>query len=267
MSCTPLSVGFRDPASTRPRWHVTLPPGRAPSATSSRPMRSSIMTRPRLDLSPRRADRPDQFDPHRPAQCLRARAGDGGPDGRGLRQALGGYPRHHIARANALAGRWPAWMSAGRVGPAGRPWRSRARMLGAPSASPVSGGGSTQLASLSPVVLERLTGSAPREVSAPDGGERALIVDRDPAASMSRYDQRRYLHHLLDPMNRMTMATVSEPRSPVSRTCAGWSSSRLPYRCWPCGAWQQRCSSSNSRKASWSRIDSRAEVRVRCPGG
>ena len=151
--------------------------------------------------------------------------------GEGFDELFGGYPRHHIARANALAGRWPAWMRRGGAALLSTLGGRRARMLGNHLPLPFPEAVVLNSASLSPVVLERLTGSTPREVLGARMAEaEALIVDGDPAASMSRYDQRNYLPHLLDRMDRMTMATGLEGRVPfLDIRLAEWSS-RLPTR-------------------------------------
>ena len=135
--------------------------------------------------------------------------------GEGSDELFGGYPRHHIVRANALAGRAPAWMRhAGAAllsGLGGRRGRMLADHLPLPFAEAVV----LNTAFASPEQVERLTGSAPSAVLQARMAEaESLAVPGDPVASISRYDQRTYLPCLLDRMDRMTMASGLEARVP-----------------------------------------------------
>jgi asparagine synthase (glutamine-hydrolysing) len=106
-------------------------------------------------------------------------------------------------------------------------------MLGAHLALPFPEAVALNSAYVSPAVVERLTGSAPLDALAMRIAEaEALAVPGNPAASVSRYDQRMYLPCLLDRMDRMTMAYGLEARVPfLDVGLAEWASMVPPrYR-------------------------------------
>ena len=135
--------------------------------------------------------------------------------GEGSDEIFGGYPRHHIVRANALAGHLPRWMREGAAALLTAVGGRRTRMLAAHLPLPFAEAVVLNSAYLSPALVERLTGTSPRDVVGLRIAEaESLAVPGNPAASISRYDQRAYLPCLLDRMDRMTMACGLEGRVP-----------------------------------------------------
>ncbi len=139
---------------------------------------------------------------------------------------FGGYPRHHIVRANALAGRWPGWMRRASATLLRNLGGRRGRLLGEHLPLPFPTAVVLNTAFVSPVQVERLTGSEPHEaIRARIAEAEFLAVPGDPVASISRYDQRTYLPCLLDRMDRMTMASGLEARVPfLDIVLADWVS-------------------------------------------
>jgi asparagine synthase (glutamine-hydrolysing) len=149
--------------------------------------------------------------------------------GEGSDEVFGGYPRHHIVRLNGLTSGWPGWMRQGAAWMLRTFGGRRARMLGNHLPLPFTQAVVLNTAFVAPDLVERLTGSAPRDAIAARLKEaESLVVPGNPAASVSRYDQRTYLPCLLDRMDRMTMATGLEGRVPfLDIPLAEWSA-RLP---------------------------------------
>jgi len=153
--------------------------------------------------------------------------------GEGADELFGGYPRHHIARINALLGHWPRWLRQG----ASQTLRSlglrRLRMLGDHLPLPFPEAVVLNSAYLSPRQGERLTGTAPSEPMMLRVSEaESLEVPGDAVSSIVRYDQRTYLPCLLDRMDRMTMAAGVEARVPfLDVGIAEWANALPPkYR-------------------------------------
>lgn len=149
--------------------------------------------------------------------------------GEGSDEIFGGYPRHHIVRLTARLAGWPAPLRQGLAGSLRRFGGRRARLLGGHLDRPLTEAIVLNSAFLPLHQVADLTGSAPERAMAARLAEaEALMVQGDPVASISRYDQRHYLPALLDRMDRMTMATGLEGRVPfLDVELAEWAA-RLP---------------------------------------
>jgi asparagine synthase (glutamine-hydrolysing) len=151
--------------------------------------------------------------------------------GEGADELFGGYPRHHIARLNAIAGKWPAWMRRGGAHLLKMFGGRKGGLLGAHLPLQFPEAIVMNSAFVSPQVVQRLTGATPRNaLEIRMATAEALMVPGDPFASISRYDQRTYLPCLLDRMDRMTMSSGVEGRVPfLDIRLAEWASG-LPTR-------------------------------------
>ena len=153
--------------------------------------------------------------------------------GEGSDEIFGGYPRHHIARANHAAQRLPRWLRATASHALQRFGGRKGRLLGEQLHLGFVEAVVLNSAFVAPALVERLTGSAPDPVLEQRYRlAESLMVPNDPAASISRYDQRTYLPCLLDRMDRMTMSCGLEGRVPFLDTrLAEWASMVPPaYR-------------------------------------
>ncbi|HKV75132.1 MAG TPA: asparagine synthase (glutamine-hydrolyzing) [Gemmatimonadales bacterium] len=160
--------------------------------------------------------------------------------GEGSDEIFGGYPRHHIARANSVAGHFPAWLRGPAAGLLGSVGGRRGRLLGSHLPLPFAEAVVLNSSVLSPALVERLTGASTRDVIELRMAQaESLAVAGDPVASISRYDQRTYLPSLLDRMDRMTMAHGLEGRVPfLDPEIAEWAGTLPPrYRL---GAWKNK---------------------------
>jgi asparagine synthase (glutamine-hydrolysing) len=146
--------------------------------------------------------------------------------GEGADEIFGGYPRHHIARANHAAQRLPSWMRLTASHALRRLGGRKGRLLGEQLHLGFTEAVVLNSAFVSPALAERLTGSAPVDVLEQRYRlAESLVVPDDPAASISRYDQRTYLPCLLDRMDRMTMSCGLEGRVPfLDVRLAEWAS-------------------------------------------
>jgi asparagine synthase (glutamine-hydrolysing) len=151
--------------------------------------------------------------------------------GEGADEIFGGYPRHHIVRANSAAQHLPMWTRTLIATILKNLGGRKGRMLAANLPIGFHEAIVMNSSFVSRDLVERLTGSSPAS-AIQDRVElaEALSVPGDPIASISRYDQRTYLPCLLDRMDRMTMATGLEGRVPfLDIGLAEWSSS-VPSR-------------------------------------
>lgn len=146
--------------------------------------------------------------------------------GEGSDELFGGYPRHHVARMNALVQNWPMWLRAGGANAFRRLGGRRGGLLADSMSLSFPEAVVMNSSYVSPDVVERLTGSAPIDsIETRMREAESLYVAGNPAASISRYDQRNYLPCLLDRMDRMTMASGLEGRVPfLDVSLAEWAS-------------------------------------------
>lgn len=146
--------------------------------------------------------------------------------GEGADEIFGGYPRHHIVKANAFLQHLPGWTRSGLAGLLGRWGGRRGKLLEESLPLDLIHAVVMNSSFVSPALIEQLTGTNPLP-SIHDRVELAatLAVPNDAVASISRYDQRTYLPCLLDRMDRMTMASGLEGRVPFLDTnLAEWAS-------------------------------------------
>lgn len=135
--------------------------------------------------------------------------------GEGSDEIFDGYPRHHIARANAVAQHWPHWLRRTAAFSLNRLGGRKSHLLGSHLDLSFADAVVLNSAKVASPLVERLTGSAPTDaIGTRSAMAETLTVRGDAGASISRYDQRAYLPCLLDRLDRMTMASGLEGRVP-----------------------------------------------------